>query len=195
MKDLLDKWYNQSQQIAPVRIRGLDRKRLMIHYAEAGYTRGAEVGVDRGRFSEYMLQVNPDLQLLCVDPWRWKLRGESRYKSTVERLEPYGRATIIRQDSYHAVMDVPDESLDYVYIDGNHTFDFIMTDLIWWSYKVRPGGVVSGHDYYRFRGGGVVPAVDVYTQQHGITEWFLTDERTPSFFWLKTEPKFELDQK
>ena len=51
MKELLGKWYNQSQQIAPVRIKGLDRKRLMIHIGEHGFTKGAEIGVDRGNCS------------------------------------------------------------------------------------------------------------------------------------------------
>lgn len=194
MKDLLEKWYKQSQQISPVRIRGLSRKRLMIHLGESGYTEGAEIGVDRGRFSEYMFKVIPNLHLLCVDPWYWRHRGESRYQSTAKRLEPYN-ATIIRKKSHEAVLDVKDKSLDYVYIDGDHTFDFVMTDIIWWAKKVRIGGVVAGHDYYRFRGAGVIPAVDIYTQQHGITQWFLTDEKTPTWFWLKTEEPFKLDQK
>ena len=189
MKDLLDKWYRQSQQIAPVRIRGLDRKRLVCLFGEHGLNSGAEIGVDRGRFSEYMMKYT-DISLLLVDPWRWKLRGESRYKSTMRRMKPYGeRATIDRRDSFDAVRDVADESLDFCYIDGDHTFDYVMTDIIWWARKVRMGGVVAGHDYYRFRRGGVVPAVDVYTQQHNITRWFLTDEKEATWFWLK-EPSF-----
>ena len=185
MKELLDKWYKQSQQISPVRIRGLDRKRLMHHYSDHGLIQGAEIGVDRGRFSEYILK-HTDCTVLCVDPWRWKLRGESRYNSTVRRLEPFKtRARIIRRDSFDAVHEIADESLDWVYIDGDHTFDYVMTDIIWWSKKVRYGGMVSGHDYYRFRRGGVIPAVDIYTQQHGISKWFLTDERTPTWFWMR----------
>jgi hypothetical protein len=119
-----------------------------------------------------------------VDPWYWKLRGESRYQSTVKRLAN-NKATIIRKTSMEAVLEIPDESLDFVYIDGDHTFDYVMSDIIWWSRKVRYGGVVSGHDYYRFRRAGVIPAVDLYTQQHNIQQWFITDERTPSWFWVR----------
>ena len=186
MRDLLNKWYNQSQQIAPVRIRGLDRKRLVHHYGEYGLVKGAEIGVDKGTFSEYMFKAIPDLQLFCVDPWRWKQRGEARYLETVEKLKPYP-ATIIRQDSVLASLGIADGSLDFVYIDGDHTFDYVMTDIILWAQKVRVGGIVSGHDYYRFRRAGVVPAVDIYTRQHNITRWFLTDERTPTWFWIKEE--------
>jgi hypothetical protein len=194
MKDLLDKWYDQSQQIAPVRIRTLTRERLVRLFGEYGLLRGAEIGVDRGHFSEYILKYTP-CNLLCVDPWRWKLRGESRYQSTVRRLAPYGdRVRIDRRDSFDAGRDVPDGSLDFVYIDGDHTFDFVMTDIIWWTRKVRMGGVVSGHDLYLFRHAGVVAAVDVYTRQHGITKWFITDERWPSFFWIREPDPFPLVQ-
>lgn len=194
MKRLLEKWYSQAQQISPVRIRGLERKRLMHLFADAGYTEGAEIGVDRGRYSEYMFKVNPNLHLLCIDPWYWKLRGESRYQSALERLKKYN-ADVIRKTSLLASLDVKDGTLDYVYIDGDHTFDFVMMDIIIWSRKVREGGVVAGHDYYRFRGGGVVSAVDIFTREHGINEWFLTDEKTPTWFWLKTaDLPWELNQ-
>jgi len=194
MKELLGKWYNQSQQIAPVRIKGLDRKRLMIHIGEHGFTKGAEIGVDRGRFSQYMFKMIPDLHLTCVDPWYWRHRGESRYKSTKTRLDKFN-STILRKTGMDALADVPEESLDFVYIDGDHTFDYVMSDLIWWARKVRIGGIVALHDYYRFRGAGVIPAVDIYTQQHGITQWFLTDERTPTAFWIRSADPFKLDQK
>jgi len=194
MKELLDKWYERSGQIAPVRIRKLTRRRLIELFGEYGLKKGAEIGVDRGHFSEYMLQHIPDSHIISVDPWRWKLRGESRYKSTVERLKPYGeRSQIIRKYSFEAVMDIPDESLDFVYIDGDHTFDYVMTDLIWWAKKVRYGGVIALHDHYRFRGAGVVPAVDVYTRQHGITKWFLTDEKTATAFWIREHDPFEFE--
>lgn len=194
MKELLDKWYEQSGQISPVRIPKLNRRRLVQLFGEHGLTKGAEIGVDRGRFSEYMLTVIPGLHLYSVDPWRWKLRGESRYNSTVRRLAPYGeQSTIIRKDSMDARYDVQDESLDFVYIDGDHSWDYVVSDIIWWAKKVRYGGIVSGHDAYRFRGGGVVPALDVYTRQHGITKWFLTDEKEATFFWIREHDPFEFE--
>jgi len=250
--DLLDVWYRRSEQVSPVRIRTLTRKRLMEHLGEFGLVRGAEVGVARGHFSEYMLKYIAGSQILSVDPWHWAARGESFYCSTARRLAPYNdgplmvlmtcrecgrvfefaaaltfkelvkcpacdprrwqeaepppflhptraglgrrlttgrtageRALVMRMSSLEAVRHVPDASLDFVYIDGDHRFDQVMTDLILWAQKVRYGGVVSGHDYYRFRKAGVVPAVDLYTRQHGVGRWFLTDERTPSFFWVR----------
>lgn len=184
LEEQLDIWFEKSMQVSPARLARFDRKRLIQCFAEWGLERGAEIGVDRGSFSEYMFQQIPNLSLLCVDQWRKKLRGDSRYASSVQRLEQYG-ANIIRNTSMRAVVDVPIESLDFVYIDADHTFDFVMQDIIEWSKRVRIGGIVSGHDYYRFRGAGVVASVDAYTQAHGIIKWFVTDERTPTWFWRK----------
>jgi hypothetical protein len=80
---------------------------------------------------------------------------------------------------------VPLGSLDFAFIDGHHSYDFVFADLDEWSQRVRPGGHVSGHDFYEFKWAGVVEAVVDYTKIHGIREWAICDEREPSFFWVK----------
>jgi hypothetical protein len=194
-EELFDKWYVKSMQYWPIRIPKLSRERLIGYFGEFGFTKGAEIGVDRGRFSSYMLETIPDLHLICVDPWRRRQRGKSRFNSTMERLEPYlDRVTIIKKTGMDAYYDVPDESLDFVYIDGDHTFDMVMLDLILWGKKVKFGGIISGHDYYAFGRAGIITAVNAYTRAHGVEQWFVTDyqkskDRTPSFFWIK-KPSF-----
>jgi hypothetical protein len=47
-----------------------------------------------------------------------------------------------------ALGDFEDESLDFVYIDGNHEFRYIAEDLFEWTKKVKKGGIVSGDDYF-----------------------------------------------
>jgi len=187
---LFGQWYKQGCQCAPMRVAGHDRRRLIQIFGEKGLTEGAEIGVDRGRFSEFMFKFIPGLHLYCVDPWDLHYRGQSRYESSVARLDGYN-TTFIRKTSLEALNEIPDESLDFVYIDGDHTFDWAMTDIIWWSKKVKFGGVVAGHDYYRFRNAGVVGAVDVYTYQHGINQWFVTDEKTPSWFWIRDKSSLD----
>jgi predicted O-methyltransferase YrrM len=79
--------------------------------------------------------------------------------------------------SEDAVKHIPDNSLDFVYIDANHKYDFVMLDILLWSRKVRKGGVVSGHDYFNNPkyNMGVKPAVDDYVRQHNKT-LYLTDK-------------------
>jgi hypothetical protein len=177
-----------------VQLEKFSRKSLAKWYDVLGYTYGAEVGVADARNSTTICQRVPGVQLLCVDTWapyRGNRRGgpkeqhDGNYALAKERLAPYN-AELIKGYSMDIVRAIPLESLDFVYIDGNHSFDYVMQDVIEWAKRVRPGGIVSGHDYYHFRGAGVVEAVDVYTHCHGITEWFLTNERKEkSFFWVK----------
>ena len=193
MKNYLKKSFEKADQISPCRIRTLDRYKLAELFNKFGLKIGAEIGVERGVFSKAMCSRIPGLKLYCIDPWKFyegykehvpQERLDGFYSLAKERLEPFD-ATLIKSTSMKALKLIPDESLDFVYIDGNHEFDYVMQDLISWSKKVKKGGVVAGHDYYRFRKAGVIEAVDIYTKMHNIKEWFITDERTPSFFWIK----------
>jgi hypothetical protein len=50
--------------------------------------------------------------------------------------------------SQDALADVPDMSLDWVFIDGNHSYEYVKEDIPGWTSKVKLGGIVSGHDFY-----------------------------------------------
>ena len=167
------------------------RADLAILMGELGcFTNGAEIGVQRGKHAEKLHQRIPGLNLIGVDPWEkysnWSQeKMDQRYQMTLDRLKPYPNIKIIRKTSMEAVRDVVDGSLDFVFIDGFHDFDWVMSDLIFWSTKVRPGGIVSGHDYYQFFRGGVVTAVNAYVKGHNITDWYVTRNQEPTWFWVK----------
>ena len=149
------------------------RTGLYAIFAERGYKTGAEIGVDRGLNAIDMFDCIPDLFLYLVDPWEGRAARRAysrrrRYANAMKRLSPYkGRFIVFRQPSLTASLEIPDGSLDFVYIDGNHEYDFAMLDTILWTPKVRDGGIISGHDYRRgFY--GVKPAIDDYVKYHGI---------------------------
>ena len=175
---------------------------LIEHFAELGFTIGAEVGVSMGHLSEAMFKAIPKLKLYCVDVWdhsannRWSASARKNavyYRRACQKLAPYN-SELIKDTSMNAVKRIPDGSLDFVYIDACHAFDYVMEDLINWSKKVKKGGIVSGDDYYHFGGAGVVEAVDAYAKAHKI-EVQLTDpypdimdrghHEKPSFYWVK----------
>lgn len=173
------------------------RAYLASLFAELGYTKGAEIGVQTGQYSIILCKTIPNLKLICIDPWnhlpekrRAGKRSEKQYQYCVETLSPYG-TTFMRMESMNAVKLVPDGSLDFVYIDALHDFDNAMMDIISWVPKVRAGGMVSGHDYIPFHDYGVIQAVDIYTQIHKI-EYHITQPdlankifHIPSWFWVK----------
>lgn len=184
----------------PVELRDFNRNDLAKLFAELGFTRGAEIGVAEGRFSEVLLQANPQCELLLlVDPWhRYSENPQNKsvekhefsYNETLRRTKDYPCVQIVKDYSMNAARDVNHGSLDWVYIDGQHQFDFCMQDLIEWSKRVRSGGIVSGDDYYELDrkrwGAGPVEAVQAYTKAHGIALWFTCDApNSYDYFWVR----------
>ena len=118
---------------------------------------GVEIGVFKGQFSKAILENWPGT-LYMVDPWR-PLGDEyldssnhalhaTAYQETMNAIHGFeDRAFMIRALSNQAVHLFADNSLDYVYIDGNHAYDWVKEDLeIWWP-KLKSGGIMAGHDY------------------------------------------------
>lgn len=171
-------------------LEGASRQHLAELFFELGFTKGAEIGVRLGSYSKILLDTNPNLSLLSIDPWspyaRVSQEKQDKFFSHCQRLLRGYKSTLIRKTSMDALNDVPDGSLDFVYIDGLHDFDSVMMDIICWSRKVRFGGIVSGHDYYVNYREGVIMAVNAYTYANNIHQWYITKEKEASYFWVKS---------
>lgn len=165
---------------------------------DLGVRRGAEVGVWKGAYSEEFCRVVDGVEWFAIDPWApyadyrekkndAELIGKA-YNEARGRLSPYG-CQLVQASSVDAAADVPDGSLDVVYVDGNHEAPFVRQDIETWTPKLRPGGLMAGHDYR------VPPkakpfiqvkaAVDQYVSDYAIAPWFIfAGDKTPSFLWV-----------
>lgn len=182
-------------------IKGLNRDGLIQLWKELGYKIGAEIGVMKADFSKLWGRNIPGLKMYLIDPYysysgaRKKFREHKQNKKIAQEAVKDYNAVFIEKPSEEAYREIPDNSLDFVYIDGNHKFDYAMLDILLWSRKVRPGGMISGHDfYYSNRSECTVrPAVEAYVKFHKIEPWYLTDKRAvhyradrhASWFWIK----------
>lgn len=165
------------------------REELVDLFAELGFKQGVEVGTRKGDFAKCLITRIPNLHLTCVDPWMaydgsTQERMDGYYKLALENLKGL-KITIIRKPSLEVVDKVKDEILDFVYIDGDHSFDMAVRDIIHWSKKVRKGGIIAAHDYHPFVGADVIKAIDAYTHCHKIEPWYVTREIYPTAFWAK----------
>lgn len=101
-----------------------------------------------------------------------------------------GLIEMIRKKSLDAVRDFQDESLDFVYLDANHRYSHVLDDLnSWWS-KVKPGGLLCGHDYQNSSENGsiieVKSAVTKFLDTHWPLQcWTSLEENNRSFFIRK----------
>lgn len=116
---------------------------------------GVEVGVHTGEFSDMLLQHSNLSRLFSVDAWHSDEPGLpigktdlEAFKMAADTLWKHGhRSVMIRQKSVDAAKLFPDKSLDFVYIDANHTYEAVTSDITAWWPKMKPGGIFAGHDY------------------------------------------------
>jgi hypothetical protein len=118
----------------------------------------AEIGTHLGIFAEQFLSGWGGQVLHCVDPWQTALPGyvdditdrdrEQDYQAARERLSQFGeRVRFHRLTSVEAAPAFPDESLDFVYIDANHATEHVRQDVLNWWPKIKPHGIMAGHDW------------------------------------------------
>lgn len=131
--------------------------------------RCAEIGVWNGAFSRSILDVTLPSELVLIDPWDllaeqnpadWTHKKHSEaeemrtMRNNVEtRYSQLPNITIRQGFSAEVLASYPDHYFDWVYIDGNHLYDFVRQDLELSFQKVRPGGIVAGDDFFWKRNG------------------------------------------
>jgi len=160
----------------------------------------AEVGVWRGYLSNEILSLPNFKRVVLVDSWRRRddysdpladaeTNHEANYKETLKNISGHkhgGRYQILRLDSLVAANSMEDDALNCVYLDGNHSYDACLADLIAWSRVVGPHGYLCGHDHTENEqakkwGFGVVPAVRDFCKKYGWQITGLDEEEFQSF--------------
>jgi hypothetical protein len=141
--------------------KSIDRQELIRSIgSEFPGGKGVEVGTFKGEFSKEIMGLwNGTLYMVDV----WSPLNPDEYidasnHSNFERDYIYGeaiknisgnedRAIMVRAKSEIAANMFEDLSLDFVYIDANHAYDYVVQDIDLWYPKVKPGGYLCGHDY------------------------------------------------
>lgn len=165
--------------------------------------KGVEVGVWKGEFSIFLLENWKGEKLYSVDPWKNFASDEyvddmnidqndfdEIYNGVSKLLTKYDdRSEIIRDVSTNAALSFEDNSLDFVYLDGRHDYEGVKEDIQSWYSKVKPGGLLSGHDYLDGIIGktdfGVKKAVDEFSKNNQLKLLVTDRDEYPSWFILK----------
>lgn len=161
---------------------------------------GAEIGVSCGAFSKILFDNSKLSKLHLIDPWISQDKEiyndetnvdqegfDERYQLVTKLFKDEGdRCRILRMASEEAAKEIEDDSLDFVYIDANHSYEAASQDISLWWPKVKKGGVFSGHDYtnggpYNF---GVKRAVDEFISGNG-EKVFIIKHVAPSWYIIK----------
>jgi len=116
-----------------------NRKYFLRYLIEKnGYTTMAEVGVRDGRTTFFLLDHCPDLTIYGID-----LSIAGFYSKDVQRS--YDNRLIPVQGNSHSVVNqIP--TVDIIFIDADHSYSGCRGDIIAYRSKVKPNGILAGHD-------------------------------------------------
>ena len=104
---------------------------------------GLEIGVQCGFNAMSMFKTLNIKKLYLIDPWD----NEEHYRITMKMLNPFkDRIKVVRKFSESAVNDIKEE-LDFVYVDGNHDYEFVKKDIELYYPLIKKGGVIGGDDF------------------------------------------------
>jgi predicted O-methyltransferase YrrM len=154
----------------------------------------AEVGVWTGLTTFYLLNnLSKIKKYYCIDLWEYYedytkiLRSDSKYavasmdkiyNDFLEKAKKFGdKISVYRMTSVEASKLIPDDSLDFIFIDANHAYEYVKEDLDLWYPKVKNGGIISGHDYKN--------KDDIFGVTKAVHEKFDKVNVGPNWVWWK----------
>jgi hypothetical protein len=175
-----------------------------------------ELGVYEGEFSEHCYKALDLKRYTLVDFWDYdeysfvledapQMRGlravynqyfhndpkqalSAAYEKTRGRFAEKHDVEILKMDIAKAADRFVDGSLDFIYLDGNHTYEFVLRDLYTWFPKLRPGGLFACNDFFESSGAalqniGVIPAFLTFSKRYNTYPIALTSSDWSDFYF------------
>lgn len=162
---------------------------------------GCEVGIGYGLHAENILKNTNIEKLYLVDPMEYYENDafpidiinnggfELLKDEILFNLKEYEKRYQFFRTTSTGITNnqIADNSLDFVFIDGNHAYEYTKSDLEFWYEKVKNGGLITGDDYYNYNF-GVKQAVDEFVEKNNLNLYFITKSGNATsgiFYFLK----------
>ena len=141
---------------------------------------GIEIGSYAGESAEMFLSSDAFAKLYCIDPWQMgydpgdTTSGDGlplAEQAFDKRFKDNQTVVKVKKFSNDAVSMFADNSIDFLYIDGDHRYEFCKQDLQNYVPKVKSGGILAGHDYGWGGKDGVTKAVDEFFKEKPLKHY------------------------
>lgn len=157
-----------------------------------------EIGVFKGEFSKFIFdEINPK-ELHLIDIFEGMMCSGDKDGNNViwvnlnDEIELIKNVFLNNENvsihkgfSYDVLKTFNDDYFDMIYIDGDHTYDGVKTDLNISLNKIKPGGLICGHDYSQTKFPEVVRAVNEFCFENDLEINYITEDGCPTFGILK----------
>ena len=147
----------------------------------------AELGVFIGEYSQKILDIVKPSKLYLVDVFKEGNAHSSGihvkdlslyYGALCRKYIKDKRVEVVKASTTGFLDSLPKETLDAVYIDADHSYEAVKSDLFHCYDKVKSSGLIMGHDYDRSE---IKKAVKEFCNYYGLSVYFVTNEPQPSF--------------
>ena len=145
-----------------------------------------EIGVWQGEFSPTILELIKPKKLVLIDPWAHisddshseafvgrtrKAKMDKIFDKVVKRFDAEitaGQVSMIRDFSVPALEKFEAKSISFAYVDGDHSYEGVKSDLVALFPKMKTGGIMAFDDYHRrgWWGDGVIRAINEFLGAH-----------------------------
>jgi Methyltransferase domain len=151
--------------------------------------------VDFWDYDEYSFVLEDSPQMLGLrEVYSQYFRNDPKqalkmaYEKTRSRFAEKHNVEILKMDIAKAANRFADASLDFIYLDGNHTYEFVLRDLYTWFPKLRSGGLFVCNDFFESPGGarqnlGVIPAFTTFSKRYETYPIALTSTDWSDFYF------------
>jgi hypothetical protein len=146
---------------------------------------GCEIGVYKAFHALSILENTEIEKLYLIDPYEMYEKyeeGHAHYgvdqvplsdaqREAIDRLKKYKNKIVWLNYLAEDAIKYITEELDFVYIDGNHAYDYVKQDIQNYYPKVKSGGVIGGHDFYNGfcrEHDGVIKAVSEFAVNNNL---------------------------
>lgn len=171
----------------------IDNRNELLNYFPKKM-RIAELGVFAGEFSEIILRSLEPSELFLVDIFPESIVSGDKngnniihmnladhYNVLLAKYKNIPKVRIIKSNTFEFLNSLDDYYLDLVYIDADHSYNAVKSDLELSLKKVKKNGMILGHDYTNSKFPEVVKAVDEFCLEHSLKIDFLTKDGCPTF--------------
>ena len=154
----------------------------------------AEIGVFKGEFSKFIFDNLKPKELFLVDIFEGYVGSgdkngnnmqftnlEIEHSQLIEYFKENKNVHIIKETSEKFISSLVDGGLDLIYIDGDHDYSGVKSDLMLSYDKIKNGGYICGHDYVSPRFEGVVTAVNEFCIEKDLKIDYITKDGCPTY--------------
>lgn len=149
--------------------------------------RGYEVGGEDGARAQFLAAAVAERGHGGAQPRiHTSAEDDRNFQAVQDRFKGDARIAFHRAYSYRAAPEFPDKHLDFVYVDGDHTYEYVLRDLLDYSAKIKDDGLILGHDYFEDafaakENYAVIHAVNAFLARSGFIFVALTWEPFPTY--------------